>query len=200
MARLDPLPIDALPDDLKAAAKKRIEQSGFVPNSILAMARRPDIVRAYQSVRTALHTNPTVPPYLRLMMFHIMSLSSGCLYCQAHSATFLGELAGEVPEDKIDALWDYETSPHFTDAERVALRFAQAAGCVPNAVTDEDFAALRRHYSEEQIVEMVAGLAYGAFLNKINDTLATQLEPDALDYASRTLGPRGWAAGKHAAE
>ncbi len=46
---------------------------------------------------------------------------------------------------KVVALWDYETSPLFSDAERAALRFAQAAGCVPNAVTDENYAELRIH-------------------------------------------------------
>ena len=133
------------------------------------------------------------------MMFHVMSASAGCAYCQAHSIRLLSRWE-DVPAEKIAALWDYETSPLFDDSERAALRFAQSAGAVPNAVTDEDVEDLRRYFTEEQIVEMVAALAYGAFLNKINDTLATVLEDPPRETAERILGQRGWAVGKHAAK
>ena len=40
---------------------------------------------------------------------------------------------------KVEAVWEYETSPLFTDAERIVLKIAQGVTQVPNAVTDEEF-------------------------------------------------------------
>ncbi|MDA0241399.1 MAG: carboxymuconolactone decarboxylase family protein [Proteobacteria bacterium] len=200
MARITPLTIDELPEDLRIAAEKQMEGAGFVMNSFLTTARKPKISRAFSALRDAIMEELTFDPDLRQMMFHIMSLSSGCRYCQAHSVTFMNRRGMNIPADKVAALWDYETSPLFTDAERAALRFAQASGCVPSAVSDENYEELRLYFSDDQIVEMVCALAYGAYLNKINDTLGTELEDVPLSVAEETFGAKGWEVGKHAAE
>src|SRR5215470_11895263 len=91
-------------------------------------------------------------------------------------------------------------SPEFSDAERAALRFAQAAGQVPNAVNDAHFAELRYHFDEDEIIEIVAAIAFLGFLNRWNDTLATPLEPVPRDFAERHLAAAGWTLGKHYSE
>lgn len=199
MTRIVPLELDELPDDLRERLVKYRKDSGFVPTLSRVLGRKPGISRAYVRFRNALEEQMTVPSYLRQMMFHIMSVSAGCLYCQAHSIRFSKVWGGDVAMEKVEALWEFETSPLFDDAERAALRFAQAAGHVPNAVTDEDFDELRKHYSEDQILEMVAALAFGAMLNKFNDTLATTLEDEPREFAERVIGPGGWQGGKHVA-
>ena len=83
-------------------------------------------------------------------------------------------------------------------AERAALRVAQSAAQVPNAVTDQDFAELKRYYSDEQIVDIVAVIALFGFLNRFNDTMATELESSPLEAGRRFLAERGWTVGKHA--
>ena len=60
-----------------------------------------------------------------------------------------------VEQQKLDAVWSYQTSPLFNAAERAALDVAVAAGCVPNAVTDEMFMELRKHWTSAR--EMCAG-------------------------------------------
>lgn len=70
---------------------------------------------------------------------------------------------------------------------------------VPNAVTDADFAELKKHYSEAQIVDIVAVIALFGFLNRFNDTMATQLESSPIEAGKRYLAERGWTVGKHAA-
>ena len=46
-----------------------------------------------------------------------------------------------VADEKIATITTYESSPLFTEAERVALRFSQSAASVSNMVTESDFAA-----------------------------------------------------------
>src|SRR5712691_8379066 len=111
------------------------------------------------------------------------SRAAGCGYCMAHTA-HTAERVG-VPAAKEAALWEYETSPLFTAAERAALRVAQGAAQVPNAVSDEDFAELKRHYSDAQIVDIVAVIALFGFLNRYNDTMATELEASPIEAGKR---------------
>ncbi len=99
--------------------------------------------------------------------------------------------------DKIAAVFEYETSPIFTPAERSALRVAARAGSVPNGVEDEDFDELRKHYSERETVEIVAVISLFGFLNRWNDTVATELEASPLRFADTHLAGHGWQAGKH---
>ena len=47
--------------------------------------------------------------------------------------------------DKIDALHNYETSPLFSDAERVALEYADAITNTLSEVDDGLFERLQRH-------------------------------------------------------
>ena len=88
-----------------------------------------------------------------------------------------------VEATKIAAVFEFETSPLFTDAERAALRVAWHGAQQPNAVSDEDFAALKVHFSERQIVEIVAVLSLYGFLNRWNSTLDTELEAPPAAFA-----------------
>jgi hypothetical protein len=68
---------------------------------------------------------------------------------------------------------------------------------VPNAVEPTHFEALKTHYNDKQIVEIVAVISLFGFLNRWNDTMATQLEGPAIAFAEEVLGPNGWDGGKH---
>ena len=60
------------------------------------------------------------------------------------------------------------------------------------------FALLKKHWTEEQIVEIVGVIAVFGFLNRWNDTMATPLEDEPIEVGEKFLAPRGWSAGKHA--
>jgi len=65
-------------------------------------------------------------------------------------------------------------------------------------VTDEDFTALKRYYTDTQIVDIVAVIALFGFLNRFNDTMATELESSPIEAGQRFLAQQGWTVGKHA--
>ena len=193
--RLAPLATDHTPEmkELFEGVRKRM---GFVPNSQRIMQRKPVILRAYSQLTASIwDPKGKVDNRLKRLISHVASRAAGCQYCMAHTADGAARLG--VEQDKIDAVWDYQTSPLFSAAERAALDVAVAAGCVPNAVTDEMFMELRKHWSEEQIVEIVAVIALFGFLNRWNDTFATPLEDEPLEYGEAHLAAQGWDAGKH---
>ena len=59
-----------------------------------------------------------------------------------------------VPTEKIEALNDYAKSPLFTEAEKVALEYADAITDTRRDVDDELFACLQRLYDDDTIAEL----------------------------------------------
>lgn len=114
----------------------------------------------------------------------------------AHNAG--GSLRSGIKDEKLAAVWEFRTSPLFDERERVALEFAIAAAAQPNAVTDELFARMKRHWSEGEIVEITALVAYFGFMNRYNDTMATPLEDEPIHVAEKHIAAHGWKLGKHA--
>jgi uncharacterized peroxidase-related enzyme len=194
MANLQPLPREDHPE-LEELFRLYDESMSFVPNSLYTMARRPEILRAFSELITQIWRTGTVPRGLKPLIAIVSSTAAGCRYCQAHE-TVDAQMRG-VPEEKIAAIGDFERSPLYSDAERAALRFAREASVVPNEVTPASFEELRRHWDEGEIVEILAVIGLFGFLNRWNDSMATDLEdiPDA--FARRTIGPHGWEPGKH---
>jgi len=85
-----------------------------------------------------------------------------------------------ISADKLAAIWEYQTSDLFTDAERAVLDVARTAAFSPNETTDENFAKLSSFYSDEQVVELVGVIALFGFLNRWNSTVATDVEQTPL--------------------
>jgi uncharacterized peroxidase-related enzyme len=169
---------------------------GFVPNSLKIMARNPELLNGFLMLSNAvLGQSSKLDPDLRQMIAHITSAAAGCRYCQAHTAH--GAERHRVAVAKIEAIWSFQTSDLFCDAERAVLDLAQAAGSVPNHATDQQFENLKQYYSEDEIVNIVAVIAYFGFLNRWNDTLATPLEENPLSFAESHLAANGWQLGKH---
>jgi len=173
---------------------------GFAPNSVLTMMRRPAIARAFTELNRAVMANEgRVTSELKRLVGHVASRIAGCRYCEAHTiraAQRFGAAEGADPA-RLDAVWEFRTSPLFNAAERAALEFAAAAASVPGAVTAETAAELKRHWNDGEIVELAGVVALFGFLNRWNDAMATELEAPAAADGQRWLAPHGWSAGKH---
>jgi uncharacterized peroxidase-related enzyme len=195
MAFMDPLPRESTPE-LNETFDHFADILGFVPNSLLTMQRRPEIVKAFGVLTSAvMDPNGAVDPATKRLLAHFASRAAGCQYCEAHSLIAAG-ISG-LPQEKLDAIWDYQTSELYSDAERAALDFALAAGSVPNGVDGELMARLRQHWSEEQIVEMLGAICLYGFLNRWNDSMATDLEDAPRELGQQLLDRGGWTGARH---
>ena len=196
MARITPLQIE--PSHELAADFSFFEKTlGFVPNSLLTMARRPALARGLIALSRGVYDpRGEVDLGLKRLIGHAASMAAGCLYCRAHTGT--SAMRHGVSAEKLAALPEYRTSAHYSEAERAAIDFALAAASQPNDVDDGLFARLRTHWSEGQVVEILGVVGLFGFFNRWNDSMATTLAPEPLEQALEHLAPRGWQAGKHA--
>jgi alkylhydroperoxidase family enzyme len=70
----------------------------------------------------------------------------------------------------------YATDPVFTPLERLVLQYADGMTISGQDVSDELFAGLRRHFSEEAIVELTAHVAFENFRSKFNHALRIEAQ------------------------
>jgi len=195
MPLVEPLAAD---HDAEVAELARFfnETLGFPPNSVLTMQRRPAIAKAFIELNKAVMENKgRVTSEQKRLIGYIASLTAGCRYCQAHTARAAERYGGS--DERIADIWNYERSNLFTPAEKAAFAFAQAASSVPNAVDASVGAELRKHWSDDEIVEILGVIALFGYLNRWNDSMATSIEPGAVESGDKHLSSRGWSPGKH---
>lgn len=80
-----------------------------------------------------------------------------------------GELG--ISDEKIEALSQYATSDHYSEAERVALEYADSMTITDREVNDELFARLRQFFDDDSIVELTATIAWENASSKFNRAL-----------------------------
>lgn len=182
MSRLPRLPVNELPKEAAPMFEIAQDMMGFTPNDAVDMARNPAILKGVAAMCSAVYAPGTVDLGLKRLIGYIASSASGCRYCQMHTAHGAHEQG--VSREKISGAWEYETSDLFSDAERVALRVAQAGAMTPSDVTDEMFAELQTHFSADQIIEIVAVIAMFGFLNRWNAILGTDIEDKPAEFAA----------------
>ena len=194
MAHIEPLPRDTHPE-FSARFDHYEATRGFIPNSILTMQRRPGIAEAFMALNKAVLYEGTVPEETKMLVSLISSQATGCRYCQAH----MGNLSAiyEASAEKIAAVWGWESSELFSPGEKAALTLAYNASLVPNQAAESHFTELGKYFDDDQVVEIVGTIALFGYLNRWNDTMATELEEFAAKRAETLLSTVGWDAGKH---
>jgi alkylhydroperoxidase family enzyme len=79
-------------------------------------------------------------------------------------------------EEKIREVQHAATSPLYSDAERVALEYAEAMTITGQTVTDALFERLRAYFGDAQIVELTAAVALENFRSKFNVALRIEAQ------------------------
>ena len=72
------------------------------------------------------------------------------------------------------AVTRWRDSRIFSAAERVALEYAERVTFTDQSPDDALFARLKQHYSEAQIVELTAAIAFENFRSKFNPSLGVE--------------------------
>ena len=196
MAIVRPLDEDEIQADLLADIQFFKGPLGVIPNSVRTMAYKPHLANAFTDLNIAvMKCEGEVTGEFKRLIGYVTSMVSGCRYCQAH--TILGSERFGSTEDRLNNVFDYQSSPHFSDAEKAALDFAFAAAEVPNGVTEEIASKLREYWFDEDIVEIMGVIALFGFLNRWNDSMGSALEDLPIQAGEKYLQQEGWEIGKH---
>ncbi len=194
MANLSPLQRNAK-DELQTLFDGVEDQFGYVPNSMLTMARKPELVKALVGMLGAVFGPGSVPQEIKRLAAFGVSHAAGCQYCVAHMTH--GAQHEGMATEKIADLCEL-TPTTLSPTEEAVVRVARGAAESPNAVSTADFEALKGHFDDEQVVEIVAVIAMMGFFNRWNDTMATPLEDAPKATAGELLPEGAWTVGKHA--
>jgi len=98
----------------------------------------------------------------------------GCPWC-LDFGTRQAEPLG-VTDEQLVALPDYEHSSLFSEEERAVLRYADAITRTPVQVPVAVFEALKARYSDRQILEITAAIAWENFHARVNHALDLEAE------------------------
>jgi uncharacterized peroxidase-related enzyme len=136
-----------------------------------ALAHRPamlsNFLGFYASVGRALDRKLYEAVYLRV------SLINGCDYCTQHHIQG-SKRAGLTPEQMKGLVRGSYSG--FAAAEQVALKYAEKLTRTPDGASDADFTELKKHFSDEQIVDLHMLIGLANLTNRVTGPLGLEVE------------------------
>ena len=81
-----------------------------------------------------------------------------------------------ISDRQLVDLAHFETSPAFSELEKLVLRYAVAMTNTPVEVPDELFAELRNHFSPQQMVELTSAIAWENYRARFDHAFGIEAE------------------------
>lgn len=163
-----PVPdIADMPDDLRERIELIQSKTGFVPNVFLALAHRPDEMRAFMAYHDALMEGPSgLSKAEREMIVVATSGANNCLYCVvAHGAILRIRAKDPLLADQLAV---DPSKADLTDRQRAMIDFALRMCREPWAASGADHDELRAHgFSDDDIWDIGAITGLFAFSNRM---------------------------------
>ena len=186
MSRLPLAELDELPPFLRTLHDDSGENTPLLPNIARIFAPAPDLLESFLAWYFPWHVNgdgasTRLPVRVKELVRLRLATFSGCQACK--SARMAEEVITEEQAVGVDA-----GPSGYSPAEQEALRFGERFALDHHAIGDEDFARLREHFDDAQILELVVltGVIYLGF--------GRALSVLQLEEVSCPLPPSGVAA------
>lgn len=163
-----PVPaVNDLPDDIKEMVLAVQEKAGFVPNVFLALAHRPDELRAFFAYHDAvMEKDSGLTKAEREMIVVATSSDNNCQYCViAHGAILRIRAKSAMIADQIAVNYrKADISPR----QIAMLDFAMKVSKDAKSVSDADFETLRGHgFSDEDVWDIASITAFFGLSNRM---------------------------------
>jgi AhpD family alkylhydroperoxidase len=131
----------------------------------------PEMYKTFIQADQVISKGPLDPAIRELVKIRSSQIN-GCLYCidmHVHEALRLGET-----QDRIYQLSAWRESELYTDAERVALAYAEAVTERPDGVSDEVWDAVAAAFKPEEAGYLVAQVAQINLWNRVAAPMHTR--------------------------
>lgn len=161
-----------LPEDLRDTVLAIQEKTGFVPNVFLALAHRPDEMRAFFNYHNALmEKDGGLSKADREMIVVATSAENNCQYCVvAHGAILRIRARNPLFADQVAVNY---LKADIDDRQRAILDFAVKMVHESHAVDEADFESLKEHgLDDEDIWDIASITALFALSNRMANFLA----------------------------
>jgi alkylhydroperoxidase family enzyme len=137
--------------------------------------RMPGVLRLSYEIQKFELKGIRLEPGLKFMVVTLAAQINGCGFCVDIARAMA--IRQHLGMEKFNALSEYRTSPLFSNRERAALAYVEEA-TRHKRVSDATFEELRKHFSEQEIVEITWLNAVENYYNLINIPL--EIESDGL--------------------
>ena len=167
ISRFDVPEFQSLPEDIQNRMTEIQEKAGFIPNVFLALAYRPDELRAFMAYHDALILRDSgLSKAEKEMIIVATSAKNDCLYCVvAHGAILRIYSKDSKISDQIAT--DY-TKADITEKQKVMLDFAVKTATNAAKISATDLEQLRTYgFSENDIWDIGAITALFALSNRM---------------------------------
>ena len=149
------------------AQKKKYGES-LLPSKI--WGRSPKLMYGLQAFYRAVDRKSSpIEPALRSLIGVKVSQINNCDFCVDISSALLKKRGISI--EKISALPDHQNSGLFSEKENVVLKFAEAVTIHDQAPDEKLFAQLKLFFTDDEIVELTALIAYQNLSSKFNAAL-----------------------------
>lgn len=175
MSRIEGVPAKGHPLIRFAYRVARMEVRRMTGKSLLTpdvpvRAHRLRLLAGYGALEKSVASRPRVPEHLRALAQLKSAVMQGCEMCQ-DIGSFEARTKG-VSDAQLTDLYRYSESEHFDQLERLVLDLAVGMTVTPVAVSDQLFIALRAHFDDRQLVELVNLVAVENLRSRFNGAFA----------------------------
>ena len=181
ISRFEVPEFSALPEKLQARITEIQEKAGFIPNVFMALAHRPDELRAFMAYHDALILRPSgLSKAEKEMIIVATSAKNACLYCVVAHGAILRIYAKDSKISEQIAT-DY-TKADISDKQKAMLDFAVKTATNAAQISEADLALLRDNgFDDEDIWDIGAITALFALSNRMASLAA--MRPNDEFYA-----------------
>ncbi len=171
--------IDSAPEASREVLRAIKKKFGFVPNLIGELAAAPAALKAYATLSGLLEKTSLSPVEQQLVLV-ATSIANGCHYCVAAHSMGL-KMAG-LAQDQIEAIRE---NRELADGKLEELRkFTSAVVEKRGRLDSADVGAfLKAGYREEQILDVLVGVAAKTISNYTNHLAGTPLDKQLEAFA-----------------
>src|ERR1700755_3311713 len=142
------------------------------------MSRLPDVAVAVGGVTMALRETGALSPRLIELIRLRIAFHNQCRSCM--SIRYQSAIDDGLTEEAVCSLERPADAPELSDAERAALKFADLFATNHLAIDDTVYDELRRHFTEDQLVELGVHCAIALGIGRLTATWdVTDDIPDA---------------------
>ena len=168
--RIEPKNLKDYPWYLRPFFSAQRKKYGSPLNSSLLWARSPRLFLGLSFLYGALDrkTSP-ISPALRSLIIVRVSQLNGCAFCVDLNSSILMERG--VSFSKVEELGNWQKSKLFNDEEKVVLEYTEAITITEKRVSEDLFKKLKKFFTDDQIIELTATIAFQNMSTKFNTAL-----------------------------